>query len=269
MARILGLDVGDKRIGIALSDERQIIASPHSVYHRIGYGPDSRYFLGLAQEQNVAYIVAGLPFNMNGSLGPQALKVQEFCQQLVKAGLRVEFIDERLTTKSAEMALIQGGMRREDRKETVDKIAAALILQSYLDSNAKSTPVEESLKSTAHDHQEEYIMDKTNKDLPENEVEVMEEEYESNIVELTDEDGETTAFEYQATLEYEGQEYVVLMLAEEDEEEEDEDGSVIIMKIEEDENGEDTYVTVDDEEVAQKVFDLFLEYLDEEEEGEE
>jgi len=112
-------------------------------------------------------------------------------------------------------------------------------------------------------------MDKNKQDLPETEVEVVDEEFESNIVELTDEDGVTTEFEYQATIEYDGQEYVVLMLAEEDEEEEDEDGSVVIMKIEEDENGEDTYVTVDDEEVAQKVFDLFLEYLDEEEEGEE
>ena len=112
-------------------------------------------------------------------------------------------------------------------------------------------------------------MDKNNQDLPETEVEMVEDDFESNIVELTDEDGETTAFEYQATIEYEGDEYVVLMLAEEDEEEEDEDGSVVIMKIEKDENGDDTYVTIDDEDVAQKVFDLFLEYLDEEEEGEE
>ena len=133
MARIMGLDIGDKRIGIAFSDETELIASPHSVYHRIGYGPDSRYFLGLAQEQNVGYIVAGLPLNMDGSLGSQAQKVQEYCGQLEKVGLQVEYIDERLTTKSAEMALIEGGMRRENRKETVDKVAAALILQSYLD----------------------------------------------------------------------------------------------------------------------------------------
>ena len=268
MPRLLGLDVGDRRIGIALSDESRLIASPYSVYHRIGYGPDSRYFLTLAQEQNVAYIVAGLPLNMDGSLGSQAKKVQDFCEQLVKAGLQVEYIDERLTTKSAEMALIEGGMRRENRKETVDKVAAALILQSYLDTN-RPAPGEQSPQRTAHHHQEDSIMDKTNKDLPE--VETLEEDFESNIVELTDEDGETTAFEYQATLELDGEEYVVLMLAEEDEEEEeeDDDGSVVIMKIEEDENGDDIYVTVDNEEVAQKVFDLFLEYLDEEEEGEE
>ena len=138
MPRLMGLDVGDKRIGVSLSDEGQKIASPHSVYHRIGYGPDRRYFLALAQEQNVAYIVAGLPLNMDGSLGSQAKKVQEFCGQLEIAGLEVAYIDERLTTKSAEMALIEGGMRRENRKETIDKVAAALILQSYLDTKANA-----------------------------------------------------------------------------------------------------------------------------------
>lgn len=112
-------------------------------------------------------------------------------------------------------------------------------------------------------------MDEHKKDLPE--TEIIEEEYDADdyIVELTDEDGVTTAFEYQATIEYEGDEYVVLMTPEEDEEEEDEDGSVVIMKIEQDENGEDIYVSLDDEETLQKVFDLFLEQLDEEEEGED
>ena len=253
MARILGLDIGDRRIGLALSDETELIASPHSVYQRIGWGPDSLYFLTLAQELNVAYIVAGLPLNMDGSMGPQAQKARDFCVQLEQKGLKVEYIDERLTTKSAEMALIEGGMRRQDRKDTVDKVAAALILQSYLDMKRRPKPQQ---------HQEETDMDE-NKDLT---PEFEEEEEFDNIVELTDEDGVTTAFEYQATIELDGAEYVVLMAPEEDED--DEEGSVVIMKIEE-QDGEDVYVSVDDDDVAQKVFDLFLEYLDEEEEGEE
>ena len=253
MARILGLDIGDRRIGLALSDETELIASPHSVYQRIGWGPDSLYFLSLAQELNVAYIVAGLPLNMDGSMGPQAQKARDFCVQLEQKGLKVEYIDERLTTKSAEMALIEGGMRRQDRKDTVDKVAAALILQSYLDMKRRPKPQQ---------HQEETDMDE-NKDLT---PEFEEEEEFDNIVELTDEDGVTTAFEYQATIELDGAEYVVLMAPEEDED--DEEGSVVIMKIEE-QDGEDVYVSVDDDDVAQKVFDLFLEYLDEEEEGEE
>ena len=253
MARILGLDIGDRRIGLALSDETELIASPHSVYQRIGWGPDSLYFLSLAQELNVAYIVAGLPLNMDGSMGPQAQKARDFCVQLEQKGLKVEYIDERLTTKSAEMALIEGGMRRQDRKDTVDKVAAALILQSYLDMKRRPKPQQ---------HQEETDMDE-NKDLT---PEFEEEEEFDNIVELTDEDGVTTAFEYQATIELDGAEYVVLMAPEEAED--DEEGSVVIMKIEE-QDGEDVYVSVDDDDVAQKVFDLFLEYLDEEEEGEE
>ena len=253
MARILGLDIGDRRIGLALSDETELIASPHSVYQRIGWGPDSLYFLSIAQELNVAYIVAGLPLNMDGSMGPQAQKARDFCVQLEQKGLKVEYIDERLTTKSAEMALIEGGMRRQDRKDTVDKVAAALILQSYLDMKRRPKPQQ---------HQEETDMDE-NKDLT---PEFEEEEEFDNIVELTDEDGVTTAFEYQATIELDGAEYVVLMAPEEDED--DEEGSVVIMKIEE-QDGEDVYVSVDDDDVAQKVFDLFLEYLDEEEEGEE
>ncbi len=254
MARILGLDIGDRRIGLALSDESELIASPHSVYHRVGWGPDSSYFLSLARELNVAYIVAGLPLNMDGSVGPQAHKAQEFCAQLEKKGLKVEYIDERLTTKSAEMALIEGGMRRQDRKETVDKIAAALILQSYLDLKRQTQPEQK---------QEDTDMDE-NRDLSQ-EIEEEDEEFD-NIIELTDEDGVTTEFEYQATIELDGEEYVVLM-APEEEDDDEEEGSVVIMKIEE-ENGEDVYVTVEDDEVAQKVFDLFLEYLDEEEEGE-
>ena len=137
MGRVLGLDVGDRRIGVALSDEGRRIASPHSVYQRVGYGPDTRYFLALAKEQGVAYIVAGLPYNMDGSLGGQADKVCAFCDQLAAAGLEVRYIDERLTTRAAEGALLEGGMRRDARRDTVDKVAAALILQSHLDQLAR------------------------------------------------------------------------------------------------------------------------------------
>lgn len=115
-------------------------------------------------------------------------------------------------------------------------------------------------------------MDDINKkDLPQGEEieEIEEYDEDDNIVELTDEDGVTTAFEYQATIEMDGENYVVLMVAEQDEEEAEEDGSVVIMRIEQDENGEDIYVSLEDEDTAQRVFDLFLDYLDEEEESED
>ena len=131
--RILALDVGDRRIGIALSDETQLIATPHSVYTRVGWGPDVKHIQKLYNDNKAMLIVCGLPRNMDGSVGFQAEKVQSFAEQLIKAGLPVVFQDERLSTVSAHQALIEGGMRRDDRKGTVDKVAAAVILQTYLD----------------------------------------------------------------------------------------------------------------------------------------
>ena len=131
--RILALDVGDRRIGIALSDSAQIIATPHSVYTRVGWGPDVKHIRKLYDENEAVLVVCGLPRNMDGSVGFQAEKVQAFASQLEKAGLPIAFQDERLSTVSAHQALIEGGMRRDDRKGTVDKVAAAVILQTYLD----------------------------------------------------------------------------------------------------------------------------------------
>lgn len=131
--RILALDVGDRRIGIALSDETQLIATPHSVYTRVGWGPDVKHIQKLYNDNKAVLVVCGLPRNMDGSVGFQAEKVQSFAEQLIKAGLPVVFQDERLSTVSAHQALIEGGMRRDDRKGTVDKVAAAVILQTYLD----------------------------------------------------------------------------------------------------------------------------------------
>ena len=133
--RIVALDVGDRRIGIAVSDETQLIATPHSVYTRVGYGPDCRHIARLYGELGCVGVVSGLPLNMDGSAGFQAEKVRAFAAKLEEAGLPVAFQDERLSTVSAHEALIEGGMRREARKGTVDKVAAAVILQQYLDAN--------------------------------------------------------------------------------------------------------------------------------------
>lgn len=138
MGRILALDVGDKRIGIAVSDAMRLIATPHSVYTRVGYGPDVKHIQRLCQETQANLIVCGLPRNMDGSEGFQAEKVKAFAEQLTAHGLPVVFQDERLSTVSAHQALIEGGMRREDRKGTVDKVAAAVILQTYLDSQGSA-----------------------------------------------------------------------------------------------------------------------------------
>ncbi len=135
--RILGLDVGDRRIGVALSDGMQWIASPHSVYTRVGYGPDVKHIQRLYAENGAILVVCGLPRNMDGSVGFQAEKVMAFADKLREAGLPVAFQDERLSTVSAHQALIEGGMRRDERKGTVDKVAAAVILQAYLDAQRR------------------------------------------------------------------------------------------------------------------------------------
>ena len=117
MGALVGLDVGDRRIGVAVSDVGRHIASPHSVIERVGWGPDIRRILAVMEEKD-------------------AEKIRLFARQVEAAGIRVVFQDERLSTVTAEEALIEGGMRREKRKMTVDKVAAAVILQAYLDSGA-------------------------------------------------------------------------------------------------------------------------------------
>jgi putative Holliday junction resolvase len=131
--RIVALDVGDVRIGIAVCDETRLIATPHSVYKRVGSGPDVRHIKALCDEMGTRSVLCGLPRNMDGSIGFQAKKVLALAEQLEAAGLHVIYQDERLTTVTAERALIEGGMHREERRGTVDKVAAAVILQQYLD----------------------------------------------------------------------------------------------------------------------------------------
>ncbi len=129
----MALDFGEVRIGIAFSDLLQTIASPFQTYKRKSPEEDLKYFLNLVKEKEVSKIVLGFPVNMDGSVGERALKTKEFGEELSKAtGLSVEYVDERLTSVEAEEILISSGVRREKRKQVIDKIAAALILESYL-----------------------------------------------------------------------------------------------------------------------------------------
>lgn len=130
--RILALDVGDVRIGVAVSDPTGTIAQPLDVYRRVGFGPDSRYVAALCQKYETQEVLLGLPLNMDGSAGPQAAKAQAFGQVLENAGLHVHYQDERMTTVTAESVLIGGGVHRQERKRYVDKLAATVILEQWL-----------------------------------------------------------------------------------------------------------------------------------------
>jgi len=135
--RILAIDHGTKRMGIALSDELKMIAQPVEF---IPAEPFAQFLTRLKQllhEKEVELILVGLPRNMNGSYGPAALKVQDFVAVLKNAvTVPIKMWDERLTSAQANRFLIEGNVRREKRKEKVDKMAAAILLQSYLDSLA-------------------------------------------------------------------------------------------------------------------------------------
>ena len=136
--QVVGLDIGDVRIGVAVSDSARIIASPHSVITRVGWGPDTRKIMEILNEYQTSIVVSGLPLNMDGSEGFQAKKVRDLCAQLEKNVVTVYFQDERLSTVTAEDSLIYGGMHRQDRKQVVDKVAAAVILQTWLDAQKRS-----------------------------------------------------------------------------------------------------------------------------------
>lgn len=133
MKRLICLDVGDARIGVAVSDSTRTIATPVEVIHRVGWGPDCRRIKTLCDLYQTDLVLSGLPLNMDGTEGFQAEKVRRFCEQVEKQGLKVIFQDERLTTVAAEEALQNGGVSRADQKQVVDKVAAAVILQQWLD----------------------------------------------------------------------------------------------------------------------------------------
>jgi putative Holliday junction resolvase len=133
--RILAIDHGSKRIGIAVSDELKMIAQPLEFIPAEPFADFLKRLKELIHEKRVELILVGMPRNMNGSYGPAALKVQDFVAALKGAiTVPIETWDERLTSTQANRFLIQGNVRREKRKEKVDQTAAAILLQSYLDS---------------------------------------------------------------------------------------------------------------------------------------
>lgn len=135
--RKIGLDIGDKRIGVAVSDISGTIANSRETYTRRSTGLDMQYFDDLAKRENADAFVLGLPINMDGTRGERVQICEEFGKLLgEKTGLRIHFQDERLTTVSAERMLIDADVRRDKRKKVIDKVAACIILQNFLDSKS-------------------------------------------------------------------------------------------------------------------------------------
>jgi putative Holliday junction resolvase len=137
--RFLGLDVGDVRIGVALSDETGTLATGIETLASVGPRKDAQAVSALVRQHGVEGVVVGMPWRLDGSLGPQGQKVLAFVERLRRI-LRVPVFvwDERLTSVAADERLAEAGVRRKDRKARIDRAAATLILQEYLDARSGS-----------------------------------------------------------------------------------------------------------------------------------
>jgi len=133
MGRVMALDTGTVRIGVAVSDPLGLIAQPHSSLSATDPGLMSEVD-SLVAELDVDRIVVGLPVSLDGTEGPSALLARDFAARIADAtGIAVELVDERFSTVTAEKVMIEAGARRAERKSARDRVAAAVFLQAYLD----------------------------------------------------------------------------------------------------------------------------------------
>ncbi len=133
MGRIVAFDIGDKRVGVAVTDPFGNMALPLETYWRKGFKTDAENLIELAKKQDAERIVCGLPVNFDGSESVQTAKTREFIEQLkALTEIPIETQDERFSTLQSRRLLLEADMRREKRKDVIDKIAASYILEDYL-----------------------------------------------------------------------------------------------------------------------------------------
>ncbi|MBQ2740500.1 MAG: Holliday junction resolvase RuvX [Clostridia bacterium] len=249
--RVIALDIGGKRIGVAISDPFGEYAMPCETYHRTkSFWTDVEAVAKIAKDRGAEIIVCGMPVNFDGSESIQTLKTQEFVDALrSRTDLPIVLEDERFTTMQAREVQIQGGVKRDDRKKSIDAIAAAYILDGYLSREQKRRRAEaerQSRKWTIKSGRRNFTMDMEK---------LSDEEYEElNVIELEDGEGNVESFLHIATIEYKGQKYCCFQVAEpETEEEEDE---IVIFRLEGE--GEDTQLfEIEDEALLDEVFAEF------------
>ncbi|MDA3798274.1 MAG: Holliday junction resolvase RuvX [Kiritimatiellae bacterium] len=134
--KLLGIDYGIRRLGIAISDPLGMLATPFRTVNTFSDEQSLQEICNLIEETKAEKLVIGLPLNMDGTEGPMVLKVREFIEKLkLKTDLPIEFSDERLSSSLVERTLIEADMSREKRKNVRDKLAAQVILQGYIDAN--------------------------------------------------------------------------------------------------------------------------------------
>lgn len=133
MNALLGLDIGDRRIGIAVSTSG-ILANGLETYTRVSLAKDVEYIASVARLWNAGTIIAGLPSHLDGSEHEQATKNEVLLVKLRELGFKIEYFDERLTSSAAECYMLEADLSRKKRKQNIDKLAAQIILQNYIDS---------------------------------------------------------------------------------------------------------------------------------------
>ena len=251
--RVLCLDIGEKRVGVAVTDPLNITAQAVETIWTKGFERDAARVLELCGQYETDRVLCGLPRNMDGSEGFQAAQARAFAEYLAGKGLKIRFQDERLSTRQARSVLIEADVRREKRKAFIDQLAATYILQSFMDAGGWRDEEQRKIKLRGV-----WLMSENmNHDLD------MDRE---DIVELVDEDGNAVRFEHLMTLEHEGNAYICLVPL--DEMEDVGEDELVIMRIETDADGNDVYATVEDEAELDAVFEKYIE-IAEADEGED
>ena len=251
--RVICLDIGEKRVGVAVTDPLNLTAQAVETIWTKGFERDARRVLELCRQYETDRVLCGLPLNMDGSEGFQAERSRSFGQYLADKGLNVRYQDERLSTRQARSVLLEADVRRSKRKEYIDQLAATYILQGFMDAGGwrdeESKQIE--LKGVWHMSQD------MNHELD------MERE---DIVELVDEDGQAVRFEHLMTLEHGGKPYICLVPV--DPMEDVEEDELVILRIETDADGNDVYATIEDDAELDAVFEKYLEIAEADEDDE-
>ena len=258
MERFLCLDIGDKRIGVAVSDPFNSYALPVSTYTRKNLATDLKYMCALAREKAATAFVCGLPVNFDGTPSVQTEKARFFIERLKDAsGLTVYTVDERCSTCAAEETLISQGKTREERKAVVDSLAATEILQGFLnEKNQKGVNKmdKENKKHNCdcgceHEHTHDEHCDCGCED--------------EEIVELTADDGRKLKFYFVGTIEYKGKNYSAFEPAEQIDGIDDDD--LIIFELSGDDEETAELLPIEDEGLLNEVFEEFCRVLEEDE----
>lgn len=236
--RLLALDIGERRIGIAGSDDLGLTAQSVETLSRTSLTKDVHRIKELALQRKAQALVLGLPRNMDGSYGFAAQRSWDFAKALQEElDLPILYEDERLTTASAQQILIAANMRRDRRKQFIDRLSAVMILESFL-------------------KRQERRKETMSEDM-------------DRVVELIDEDGRKVKFMHEMTLHYEDADYALVVPVEGLEMEEEEDGEIIILKIVPGQTEEeDTYEGVEDDELLDTLYEMYVNAVEEMEEEE-